>query len=170
MCHRCCLCLWDLKHCVMLSSLNIIKNLMGIMSNSSQGDSHCRASNWSRYVSAAPLSSPYPHPPSPTPIPPLSPPSLPESSSPPPPLSPLPVPVSSLLLQACGDFGAWIQSAAGWRGGPDLRGLRWLSSSWRDMAGWRRAQPDGQYHHLTGGQWERLVQHDQRADSGAGAQ
>lgn len=55
------------------------------MSNSSQGDSHCRASNWSRYVSAAPLSSPYPHPPSPTPIPPLSPPSLPESSSPPPP-------------------------------------------------------------------------------------
>lgn len=27
---------------VMLSSLNIIKNLMGIVSNSSQGDSHCR--------------------------------------------------------------------------------------------------------------------------------
>lgn len=41
-CHRCCLWLWDPKHYVVLSSLNIIKNLMGIMSNSSQGDLWCR--------------------------------------------------------------------------------------------------------------------------------
>lgn len=40
-----CVCVWNLKHCVMQSSLNIIKNLMGIMSNCSQGDSHCSESN-----------------------------------------------------------------------------------------------------------------------------
>lgn len=142
---------------------------MGIMSNSSQGDTHCRESKTSEFSMALLLSYPYSH---------LSllilvlfffftP-----SFSPNPSLIFLCVHIffPSTLFQARGDFRASIQPAARWWGCPDLCFLWWLSWGWCHMAGRGRAQPDREYHHFSCGQWRRAVYRDQCINSGAGAQ